>query len=219
MISTSSKAIQHDDFNFKVAPSWRFRFLQWHLISTIISKCLHESSTRHPEIKGCSARESDTNNIRAPAQSRDHPWIKHNDSGFRRIKRLQTIDFSSTSMTIPQRLIWNAMKSSTTSAQAAHQILQHSRDPTYNKGCFRPRNKQRVLDLLVQQTEPIKYRRTSSFNISTPEANMRVHTHDINNHSHLPTARRLTWQDERVPGPGLNLKIDGNQSFQTNAEK
>jgi hypothetical protein len=22
-----------------------------------------------------------------------------------------------------------------------------------------------------------------------------------------------------VPGPGLNLKIDGNQSFQTNAEK
>ena len=48
---------------------------------------------------------------------------------------------------------------------------------------------------------------------------MRVNTHDINNHSHLPTARRLTWEDERVPVPGLNLKIDGNQSFQTNAEK
>jgi hypothetical protein len=48
---------------------------------------------------------------------------------------------------------------------------------------------------------------------------MRVNTHDINNHSHLPTARRLTWEDERVPGPGLNLKIDGNQSFQTNAER
>ncbi len=75
-----------------------------------------------------------------------------------------------------------------------------------------------MLDLLVQQTQPIKYRRTSSFNTSTPEANMRVNTHDINNHSHLPTARRLTWEDERVPGSGLNLKINGNQSFQTNAE-
>ena len=48
---------------------------------------------------------------------------------------------------------------------------------------------------------------------------MRVNTHDIINHSHQPTAIRLTWEDERMPGPGLNLKIDGNQSFQTNAEK
>ena len=76
-----------------------------------------------------------------------------------------------------------------------------------------------MLDLLVQQTQPVKYRRTSGLNTTTPEANMRVNTQDINNHSHLPTARRLTWEDERVPVPGLNLKIDGNQSFQTNAEK
>jgi hypothetical protein len=48
---------------------------------------------------------------------------------------------------------------------------------------------------------------------------MRVNTHDINNHSHQPTARRLTWEDERASGPVLNLKIDGNQSFQTNAGK
>jgi len=82
-----------------------------------------------------------------------------------------------------------------------------------------PSKEQRVLDLLVQQTQPIKYRMTSGLNTTTPEANMRVNTQDINNHSHLPTARRLTWEDERVPGPGLNLKIDGNQSFQTNAEK
>ena len=113
--------------------------------------------------------------------------------------------------TIPQRLIWNAMKSSTTSAQAAYQILQHSRDPTYIR--VLPSKEQRVLDLLAQQTQPIKYKRTS-----TPKANMRVNTHDINNHRHQPTARRLTWADERVPGPVLNLKIDGDQSFQTNAE-
>jgi hypothetical protein len=128
------------------------------------------------------------------------------------LERLQTINFSSTSMTtIPQRLIWNAMKSSTTSAQAAYQILQHSRDPTYIR--VLPSKEQRVLDLLAQQTQPIKYKRTS-----TPKANMRVNTHDINNHRHQPTARRLTWADERVPGPVLNLKIDGDQSFQTNAE-
>ncbi len=71
-----------------------------------------------------------------------------------------------------------------------------------------PSKEQRVLDLLVQQTQPIKYRRTSSFNTSTPKANMRVNTHDINNHRHQPTARRLTRADERVPGPVLNLKID-----------
>jgi hypothetical protein len=44
---------------------------------------------------------------------------------------------------------------------------------------------------------------------------MRVNTHDINNHSHQLTARRLTWADERVSGSVLNLKIDGDQSFQT----
>jgi hypothetical protein len=82
-----------------------------------------------------------------------------------------------------------------------------------------PSKEQRVLNLLVQQTQPIKYRRTSSLNTTTPEANMQVNTHDINNHSHQPTASRLTWKDERVPVTGLNLKIDGNQSFKTNAEK
>ena len=76
-----------------------------------------------------------------------------------------------------------------------------------------PSKEQKVLDLLAQQTQPIKYKRTS-----TLKANVRVNTHDINNHHHQPTARRLTWADERVPGPVLNLKIDGDQSFQTNAE-
>jgi hypothetical protein len=76
-----------------------------------------------------------------------------------------------------------------------------------------------VPDLLVQQTQPTKYRRASGLNTTTPEANMRVNTHDINNHGHQPTARRLTWEDERMSGPGLNLKIDGDQSFQTTAEK
>ena len=91
--------------------------------------------------------------------------------------------------------------------------------PPSTKQRVLPSKEQRVLDLLVQQTQPIKYRRTGGLNTTTPEANMRVHTHDINNHSHLPTARRLTWEDERVPGPALHLKINGNQSFQTNAEK
>ncbi len=72
-----------------------------------------------------------------------------------------------------------------------------------------------VLDLLVQQTQPTKYRRTSGLNTTTAEANMQVNTHDINNHSHQPMARRLTWEDERVPGSGLNLKIDEDQPFQT----
>ncbi len=144
------------------------------------------------------------------------------------------------------------MKSSTTSAQAAHQILQHrglnymdteTSDFSYASGNYatigtykvplvhnlkRPPPTQqrmlltkehRVLDLLVQQTQPTKYRRTSGLNTTTPEANMRVNTHDINNHSHQPTARRLTWEDEWVPGPGLNLKIDGDQSFQTNCQR
>jgi hypothetical protein len=33
---------------------------------------------------------------------------------------------------------------------------------------------------------------------TTPEANMQVNTHDINKHSHQPTASRLTWEDERM---------------------
>jgi hypothetical protein len=47
---------------------------------------------------------------------------------------------------------------------------------------------------------------------------MRVITQDINSQSHQPKARRLT-EEERVSGPVPNLKIDGNQSFQTNAGK
>ena len=134
------------------------------------------------------------------------------DSGASIPRAIADDQFLEQSMTtIPQRLIWNAMKSSTTSAQAAYQILQHSRDPIYIR--VLPSKEQRVLDLLAQQTQPIKYKRTS-----TPKANMRVNTHDINNHRHQPTARRPTWADERVPGPVLNLKIDGDQWFQTNTE-
>jgi hypothetical protein len=48
---------------------------------------------------------------------------------------------------------------------------------------------------------------------------MRVKSQDKIIQSHQPTARRLTWEDERVPAPGLNLKIDGDQSFQTTAGK
>jgi hypothetical protein len=77
---------------------------------------------------------------------------------------------------------------------------------------------QRVLDQLVQQTQPIKRRSTSGLNTTTLKANKRVNTQDIDSHSHQPTAR-LTWKEERVSGPVLNLKIDGDQSFQTNAEK
>jgi hypothetical protein len=60
---------------------------------------------------------------------------------------------------------------------------------------------------------------TSGFNTMTPAAYMQVKSHDNNNQSHQPTGRRLTWEDERVPVPGQNLKIDGDQSFQTTAEK
>ncbi len=54
-------------------------------------------------------------------------------------------------------------------------------------------------------------------NTKTLKANKRVNTQDIDS-SHQLTAT-LTWEDERVSGPVLNLKIDGDQSFQTNAEK
>jgi hypothetical protein len=98
-------------------------------------------------------------------------------------------------------------------------LVQNLKRPPPTQQRVLPSKEQRVLDLLAQQTQSTKYRRTSGFNTSTPEPNMRVNTHDINNHSHQPTERRLTWEDEKVPVPGLNLKIDGNQSFQTNAEK
>jgi hypothetical protein len=61
-----------------------------------------------------------------------------------------------------------------------------------------PSKEQRVLDLLLQQTQPIKRRRTSGLKTTTLKANKRVNTQDIDSHSHQPTAR-LTWEDERVP--------------------
>jgi hypothetical protein len=85
-----------------------------------------------------------------------------------------------------------------------------------------PSKEQRVPEAFdqAQQMQPTKYNRmTISFNTMTPAAYMRVKAHDNNNQSHQPTATRLTWEDERVPAPGLNLKKDGDQSFQTNAEK
>ncbi len=75
-----------------------------------------------------------------------------------------------------------------------------------------------MLDLLVHKTQPTKRRRTSGLNTTTLRANKRVNTQDIDSHSHQPTTR-LTWEEERVSGPDRNLKIDGVQSFQTNAEK
>jgi hypothetical protein len=72
-----------------------------------------------------------------------------------------------------------------------------------------------VLDLLVQQTQPIKRGRPRGSLTTALKAKKRAHN-DV--HSHQPTAR-LAWDEERVPGPVLNLKIDGDQSFQTNAEK
>jgi hypothetical protein len=98
-------------------------------------------------------------------------------------------------------------------------LVHNLKRPPPTKQRMLPSKEQRALDLLVQQTQPIKYRRTSGLYTTNPEANMRVNTHDIINHSHQPTAIRLTWEDERVSGPVLNLKIDGDQSFQTNAGK
>ncbi len=77
-----------------------------------------------------------------------------------------------------------------------------------------PSREQRVLDLLVQQTQPIKRGRPRGSITTTLKANKRTHN-DFN--SHQPTAR-LAWDEERVPGPVLNLKIDGDQSFHDNAE-
>jgi hypothetical protein len=77
-----------------------------------------------------------------------------------------------------------------------------------------PSKEQRVLDLLVQQTQPIKRGRPRGMITTTLKANKRAHN---DSHSHQPTAWR-TLEEERVSGPVLNLKIDGDQSFQTNAE-
>ncbi len=71
-----------------------------------------------------------------------------------------------------------------------------------------------MLDLLVQQTQSIKRGRPRGSITTTLKAKKRAHK-DF--HSHQPTAR-LTWDEERVPGPVLNLKIDGDQSFQYNPE-
>ncbi len=71
-----------------------------------------------------------------------------------------------------------------------------------------------MLDLLVQQTQPIKRGRPRGSLTTALKANKRAHN-DF--HSHQPTAR-LAWDEERVPGSVLNLKIDGDQSFQNNPE-
>jgi hypothetical protein len=77
--------------------------------------------------------------------------------------------------------------------------------PPSTKQRVLPFKEQRMFDLLVQQTQPIKRRRTSGLNTTTLKANKRVNTQDIDSHGHQPTAR-LTWKEERVSGPVLNLK-------------
>ncbi len=67
---------------------------------------------------------------------------------------------------------------------------------------------------MVQQTQPIKRGRPRGSLTTALKAKKRAHD---NVHSHQPTARPA-WNEERVPGPDLNLKIDGDQSFQKNAE-
>jgi hypothetical protein len=72
-----------------------------------------------------------------------------------------------------------------------------------------PSKEQRVPDASdqTQRMQPTKYKRmTVGFNTMTPAAYMRVKAHDNNKQSHQPTARRLTWEDERVSAPGQNLK-------------
>ncbi len=73
----------------------------------------------------------------------------------------------------------------------------------------------------ARQMQSINYKKmTIGFNTTTPTAYMRVQSQDNNNQSHQPTARTFTsWEDERVPVPGLNLQIDGDHSLQTTAEK
>jgi hypothetical protein len=71
-----------------------------------------------------------------------------------------------------------------------------------------------VLDLLVQQTQPIKRGRPRGLITTTLKANKRAHNDSRNQQ---PTARH-TWEEERVSGPGLNLNIDEDPSFQANTE-
>jgi hypothetical protein len=97
-------------------------------------------------------------------------------------------------------------------------LVHNLKRPPPTKQRMLPSKEQRVLDVLVQQTQPIKRRRTSGLNTTTPKSYKRVNTQDIDTHSHQPTAR-LTWEDERASGPVLNLKIDDDQSFQSNAGK
>jgi hypothetical protein len=54
-----------------------------------------------------------------------------------------------------------------------------------------PSMEQRVLNLLVQQTRPTKYKRTKCLSTTTPEANVRVITQDISTYSHQPTERLI----------------------------
>ncbi len=89
-------------------------------------------------------------------------------------------------------------------------LVHNLKRPPPTKQRVLPSKEQRVLDLLVQQTQPIKRRNSSGSNTTTLKAYKRVNTPDINTHSHPPTAR-LTWEDGRVSGPVLNLKIDGDQ--------
>jgi hypothetical protein len=101
-------------------------------------------------------------------------------------------------------------------------LANNLKRPPPTKQRVLPSKEQRVLEASdqAQQMQLTKYNRmTIGFNTMTPAAYMRVKSHDNINQSHQPTARRLTWEDERVPAPGLNLKIDRHQSFQTTAEK
>ncbi len=56
--------------------------------------------------------------------------------------------------------------------------------PPSTKQRVLPSKEQRVLDLLVPQTQPIKRRRTSRLNTKTLKANKQVNTQDIDSHSH-----------------------------------
>jgi hypothetical protein len=93
--------------------------------------------------------------------------------------------------------------------------LVHKLNKNLNtKQTVSPSREQRVLDLLVQQTQPIKCGRPRSSITTTLKAKKRAYN-DFP--SHQPTAR-LAWEEERVSGPILNLKIDEDQSSQNNAE-
>ncbi len=84
-------------------------------------------------------------------------------------------------------------------------LVHNLKRPPPTKQRVLPSKEQRMLDLLVQQTQPIKRRKSSRSNTSTLKAYKRVNTPDINTHSHQPKAR-LTWEDEKVSDPVLNLK-------------